>query len=134
MSLKKAIKLLFLWGAYISIPFTIIYAFFGEQLLYILTDNEKIIEASKPYIIWILFIPFAGFPSFIWDGIFIGATASKGMRNSMIIATVLVFIPVFIISRNSMENHGLWLALILFLVARGAAQSFIAKKAIYQSK
>ena len=130
-SLKKAIRLLFIWGFYISIPFTLAYAFFGEQILQLLTDNPAIIKASKPYIFWILFIPFAGFPSFIWDGIYIGATASKGMRNSMIIATLLVFVPVFFLTRAALANHGLWLALILFLVARGAGQTVLAKKDIY---
>jgi len=129
--LKKTIRLMLIWGVYISIPFTITYAFFGEEILRLLTDNSRIIEASKPYIIWILFIPFAGFPSFIWDGIYIGATASRGMRNTMIFATVLVFVPVFFLTRNSMENHGLWLALILFLVARGAGQAVMAKKEIF---
>ena len=130
-SLKKSVRLLFIWGVYISIPFTLTYAFFGEDILRLLTNNPDIIEASKPYIIWILFIPFAGFPSFIWDGIYIGATASKGMRNTMIIATVMVFVPVFFLSRGSMDNHGLWLALILFLVARGAGQTALAKKEVY---
>jgi MATE family multidrug resistance protein len=129
--LKKVIRLLFIWGVYISIPFTFAYAFFGEQILRLLTDNIMIIEASRPYIIWILFIPFAGFPSFIWDGIYIGATASKGMRNTMIIATVLIFIPAFFLTKGSMENHGLWLSLILFLLARGTGQTILAKKDIY---
>ncbi len=130
VALKKTIRLLFKWGVYISIPFTLAYAFLGEQLLGLLTDNKDIIEVSKPYIIWILFIPLAGFPSFLWDGIYIGATASKGMRNSMIIATFFVFLPVFFLSRASMENHGLWLALILFLIARGAGQTLMAKREV----
>jgi MATE family multidrug resistance protein len=52
----------------------------------------------------------------------------------MIIATVLVFIPVFLITHNCMENHGLWLALLLFLVARGAGQTFMARKSIFKLK
>ncbi len=67
--LKKTIRILFLWGFIISIPFTIAYAFLGDQILFLLTDNAEIIEASKPYMIWIIFIPLAGFPSFLWDGI-----------------------------------------------------------------
>ncbi|MBT3751063.1 MAG: MATE family efflux transporter, partial [Bacteroidetes bacterium] len=130
-AMLRSIRLLFMWGLFISIPFTVAYAFWGDQFLFILTDNAKVIEASKPYLIWILFVPLAGFPSFLWDGIYIGATASKGMRNTMLIATFLVFVPVFFATRNSMENHGLWLALILFLVARGASQTFLAKKHIY---
>ncbi len=130
--LKKTIRLLFLWGLYISIPFTITYAFLGDQILFLLTDNAGIIEASKPYLVWILFIPLAGFPSFLWDGIYIGATASKGMRNTMIIAAFFVFVPVFFITRNVMGNHGLWLALILFLVARGVSQTMLAKRAIFK--
>lgn len=130
-SLKKVIRLLFLWGLYISIPFTLAYYLFNDKILLLLTDNLSIIEASKPYLIWIMFIPLAGFPSFIWDGIYIGATASKGMRNSMILATALVFVPSFFLFRDQLGNHALWLALILFLIARGAGQAMMAKKAIY---
>jgi MATE family multidrug resistance protein len=130
-NLKKAVRLLFIWGLYISIPFTLAYGLFGEGILGILTNNQDVIRESKPYIIWILFIPLAGFPSFIWDGIYIGATASKGMRNTMLIATLIVFVPVYFLSRGSMLNHGLWLALILFLIARGAGQTVLAKKSIY---
>lgn len=130
-ALKKVIRLLFLWGLWISIPFTLAYALFSEQIILILTDNRDIIAASKPYLIWILFIPLAGYPSFIWDGIYIGATASKGMRNSMLAATLLVFVPAFFLLRDHLNNHALWLALILFLVARGAAQTLLARRSVY---
>jgi len=130
-SLRKVIRLLFLWGMYIAIPFTLVYAFLGDQILGLLTNNPTIIEASRPYMVWILFVPLAGFPSFIWDGIYIGATASVGMRNTMIIATILVFVPVYFLTRSPLANHGLWLALILFLVARGLGQTLLAKKHIY---
>lgn len=130
--LARVIKLLFLWGLLISVPFTLAYALFSEQILRLLTDNQGVIEASKPYLIWILFIPLAGFPSFMWDGIYIGATASKGMRNTMIIATILVFVPVFFLSKPMFGNHALWLALILFLVARGLGQTILARKSVYR--
>lgn len=131
VSLKKTIRLLFRWGFYISIPFTLIYFFLGEQILQLLTDNQNIVNASRPFIGWILLIPMAGFPSFIWDGIYIGATASKGMRNSMIIATFLVFVPTFFLFRASIGNHALWLALILFLLARWIGQLLMARKSVY---
>lgn len=130
-SLKKVIRLLFIWGFLISLPFTLAYVFFSDKILFILTDNQAIIEASKPYLLWIIFIPLAGFPSFIWDGIYIGATASKGMRNTMIIATALVFIPAFFLFKDQLGNHALWLALILFLLARGFGQTVMAKKFVY---
>jgi len=130
-SLRKVIRLLFIWGFIISIPFTLGYIFFSDEILFILTDNMAIIEASKPYLLWIIFIPLAGFPSFIWDGIYIGATASKGMRNTMIIATAFVFTPAFFIFKNQLGNHALWLALILFLLARGAGQTAMARKSVY---
>ncbi len=52
----------------------------------------------------------------------------------MIIATFLVFVPVFLITRNSMENHGLWLSLILFLVGRGAGQTLMAKRDVLNTR
>ena len=130
LNLKKSIKTLFIWGIVLSLPFTIIYFFWGDKLLLILSNNMDIIEASKPYLFWITLIPVLSFAAFLWDGIYIGATASKAMRNTMLVATVLFF-PVAILLYPSIGNHSLWLAILLFLAGRGISQTIIASKAIY---
>jgi MATE family multidrug resistance protein len=126
--LTTTIRYLFYWGLGISIPFTLTYLFGGDRILWLLTNNTAVIDQTAPYLFWIALIPLVTFSAFLWDGIFIGATASAGMRNSMLISTLLVFIPVCFISRPFLHNHGLWLALILFMVSRGVTQTLIARR------
>lgn len=129
--LRKVIRLLFLWGAGISILFTLTYLFAGDKLLFLLTDNSKVIEQTQPYIFWIVFIPLITFAAFIWDGIYIGALASKGMRNSMLISTILVFIPAYFILQPALGNDGLWIAMNAFMISRGITLTIMSKKDIY---
>jgi len=129
--LKLVIKKLFIWGFGFSIPFSILYLFFGESLLWLLTNNEKVIDAAAPYLFWIGLVPFVTFAAFIWDGIYIGATSSVAMRNSLLIATFLVFLPSYYLFREPLGNHGLWLSMMLFMVARGTLLTLFRKKYIY---
>ncbi len=130
-SLRIAIKLLFKWGFAISLLFTLIYLFASKAILGLLTDIEDVRANAEPYLFWVILIPVISFPAFLWDGIYIGATAGKAMRNSMIIATAFVFFPVYLLLDAPMGNHGLWLAFILFLAARGVSMTILAPRAIY---
>ena len=131
ISLHKTIRGLFRWGFVLSILFTAIYAFGGNVLLHIFTDNVDIINASSQFYVWVLLVPLTGFGAFLWDGIFIGATASKDMRNCMFIATTCFFV-IYYSCVNIMGNNALWLALIVFLFLRGVLQHFKAKNAIWK--
>ena len=75
-------------------------------------------------------MPIASFGSFIWDGIFIGATASKAMRNTLLGATFLVFVPVYYFLYPIIGNHALWLGMLLFMFSRGLFQTFLYSRAI----
>ena len=130
--LKQLVQRLFLWGLMISIPFTLVYLFAGDMLLYILTDNEIIIEKTSPYMFWMAMIPLITFAAFIWDGIYIGATASVSMRNVMLISTILVFLPSYYLLSGIMGNNGLWLALLLFMTVRGLLMTLFSNKAVYK--
>jgi MATE family multidrug resistance protein len=117
--LRKTIHNLLKWGALLAFLFTIIYFFWGEDILYLLTNNEHIVAASSNYLIWTILIPIAGFAAFIFDGIYVGATASKAMRNIVMIATTIFFL-VFYLSKEAIGNNGIWIALLIFLVTRSA--------------
>ena len=129
--LKHVVNLLFMWGVIISIPFTLVYLFGGDFLLRILTDNQEVIHAASPYLFWIGIVPLVTFPAFIWDGIYIGATASVAMRNALLVSTFAVFIPAYYIFTGPMGNHGFWLAMMLFMASRGLLLTFFAGKSIY---
>ena len=130
MVLKRTIRHLFYWGVMLSALFTVVYAFGGDVLLKVFTDKQNIIEASHPYYFWVLMVPFAGFAAFLWDGIYIGATASKEMRNCMFIATLLFFVMYYGLV-NFLGNNALWSALIVFLLLRGILQKIYARQAVY---
>lgn len=133
LNLKKVIRYLFLWGLAISILFTLTYVLSGDYLLFILTDNQDVIKAAAPYIFWIGIVPIVTFAAFIWDGIYIGATASKPMRNTLLISTFLVFLPSYYLLISPLGNHGLWLAIMLFMLSRGILLTIFARKHIYRA-
>jgi MATE family multidrug resistance protein len=128
--LKKVISMIFLWGIYISIPFTLVYLIAGKNLLYILTDQADIIENAASYLLWIALVPLITFAAFIWDGVYIGATATKAMRNAMIVSTLIVFLPAYYLLINSLGNHGLWFAMMLFMASRGILLTLLYRRSI----
>ena len=128
--LVKMLKRLFFWGFVVSAVSVIIYLFFPSQILHILTNDSAVIETTKSFVFWTILIPITGFAAFLWDGVFIGATASKEMRNAMIFSAA-VFFACYYLATPSMGNNGLWLAFILYLSVRGVAQTIWAKKALY---
>lgn len=132
-NLIKAIRLLLVWGFSISIPFTILYALFPSTFVRIISDNPNILSEIEPYYIYMIVIPIITFAAFIWDGIYIGATASKAIRNTMIISTIFVFFPVWHFLTPRLENHGLWISFLCFMTARGIAMTFMAKRNIIQT-
>ncbi len=132
--LGLVVRYLFGWGIAVSVLFTILYAFGSEWILSLMTSNIKILQQSEPYLVWVSLIPILSFASFLWDGIYIGATAAVAMRNSMLIATILIFIPAYIIATSHYENHGLWIAMLAFMLARGLVQTAIAKRVIFTNK
>ncbi|MFW6289622.1 MAG: MATE family efflux transporter [Mariniphaga sp.] len=128
--LRKVVKLLFVWGTTLALFFTLVYFSGINFILGLLTSQEEVLQNAQPYLIWVIFIPLASFSSFIWDGIFIGATASAAMRNTLLAATFLVFAPAYFIMSLWWGNHALWLAMVLFMLARGMVQTFLYKRSI----
>lgn len=129
--LLKSIRLLFTWGGGMALLFTLVYFFGGELVLRLLTNNPEIITGAMPYLIWTMIVPLTSFAAFIWDGIYIGATASVAMRNAMLVSVLLVYFPVYYLAEPWLGNHGLWLALVLFLGVRGLSLWLMAPKAIF---
>lgn len=92
--LRQTVKWTFIWSMSIAFIFILIYYFAGVPMLRVMTSDESVISAATDYIPWLLLMPIAGCAAFTWDGIYIGATASKGMRDSMLWA-VAAFVVVW---------------------------------------
>ncbi len=131
-NLRSVVMLLFKWGALISVPFAILYALFPTTFVKMISDNPVIISEIRPYYIYMVLIPIITFAAFLWDGIYIGATASKAIRNTMIISSVMIFLPMWHFLTPLWNNHGLWIAFLGFMIARGVSMTFFAKKNILQ--
>ena len=132
LMLKRTVKRLFFWGLMVSLPFTVIYFTGNDLILRLLTDQKEVLNNAGPYLVWVALIPLITFPAFLWDGIFIGATASRPMRNTMIISSLFVYLPAYYLLSPIIGNHGLWLALFLFMAARGISLTIFAPQNVFR--
>ncbi len=122
-NLNLSIRYSLVWGMALALLFSFLYLVFGNQLvaLFSETDDPHLVEAAAPYLFWMVLFPILATPSYIWDGIFIGLTASSAMRNTMLLAFIgyLGFhywlFPIY-------GNQGLWGAFLIFMVLRGGIQ------------
>lgn len=128
-ALRTMVRQLFVWGIALALVFTLIYGIGGEGFLSLLTNEESVITASSTYFYWVLAIPLAGFAAFLYDGIFIGATATGLMLRAMFVASVAFFL-IYFGCREAMGNHALWLAFITYLSLRGIVQGYLGRKII----
>lgn len=118
---------LFAWGGIMAILFTLIYAVGGNAFLGLLTNDREVITAANTYFYWALAIPAAGIAAFIWDGIFIGATATRDMLLSMAVAAISFF-ALYYGLRFVLGNHALWLAFLTYLFIRGLVQTGLSRR------
>lgn len=136
-SLLSSVRHLIAWGLGLTLLFTVLYAAFGQQFLLIFSDKQDVISATKPYFFWTLIIPVCGFSAFLFDGIFIGATASRTMRNTMFIATLAFFAVWYLLSvsfntdSEFVQNNILWSAFMVYLTSRGLGQAMMLRKSVY---
>ena len=138
-SLRLSIRLILLWGVILTVVFTALYALFGDWFLRIFSDETDIIASARPYMFWTLIVPICGFAAFLFDGIFVGATASRAMRNTMFLATASFFAVYFGLKLlfphhaddHQLWNNILWTAFMVYLTMRGLLQAALLKRSVY---
>lgn len=123
------VRHLFGWGVVMAVLFTLVYALGGNAFLGLLTDDKEVIAAADTYFYWALAVPAVGIAAFIWDGIFIGATATRGMLLSMATAAVSFFVLYYGL-HPVLANHALWLAFLTYLLMRGVMQTGLSRVVI----
>ncbi|QIA07588.1 MATE family efflux transporter [Draconibacterium halophilum] len=129
-NLKKVVKLLLYWGLGLAVIFTLLYLSGTNFILKLLTSQENVIESAQQFLFWIVLVPVASVGSFIWDGIYIGATVSRPMRNSLLVSTFLIFVPVYYFLNPVWNNHALWMGMLLFMFSRGVILALLYQKTI----
>lgn len=106
-----------LWGIGISTLATLAYLLFPERIIAVFTNLPDVVTATRTYWPWLIALPLLGVICFMADGIFIGAGKTLAMQNTMLLATIGLFLPIWFFTR-SQGNHGLWAAYLAFLGIR----------------
>jgi MATE family multidrug resistance protein len=97
----------------------------------LLTSIDNIRLAAREFLPWLIIAPLISVWSFLYDGVFVGATRSKEMMVVMVGSMLLVFLPTWLIS-GTLGNHGLWLAFIMFMAARGLGMHIWFRRLLYE--
>ena len=116
-NLRQVFKVSLFWTACFSLIYSLFFIMTGELLVRLISDIEPVVLYTKQYLIWIMILPIVACWSYLFDGVYIGLTQAKTMRNSMIISTLCCFFPLWWLFQG-LGNHGLWLAFSLFMIAR----------------
>ena len=122
VAFRETLNRLWLWMLIVTTAYTLLYIGGGKWIVSLLTDEPQVIEASSDYLWWTWLIPAAGCVAFIWDGVFIGLTATRGMLVSSFVSA-LCFFAVYLLTEPFLGNHGLWLSLVIYLSMRGVLQT-----------
>jgi MATE family multidrug resistance protein len=131
-ALKAAVKGVMAWGVGIGAVASLVYAWLDVPILSLFTDQSEVIDTALIVYGWTIAGPSVSAFSYIWDGVFIGATATTAMRNTMLIATVVIFLPVYYGTFPWLGVHALWLAMTLFMFSRGVVLSIYAPGRIWE--
>lgn len=124
IDLIKAVKLCFAWGFGLGLFFSVLYGFGAPYIFSLFTDDVNLLIVARQYFIWIIILPVVATFSYLWDGVFVGLTASRSMLISMGIA-FLCFMLLSSFARETYGNHGIWLLLFVFLFVRGFVQTIM---------
>ena len=119
---RRMLRVLFVIGAILSLVFVVLYGVFGRTFLGLLTDETSVVEVSLHYIAWSLAVPICSFAAFLWDGIYIGFTASRHLLLSALGATVAYFLSYYL-TFDVWGNDALWFSFCIYLLLRGVLQT-----------
>ncbi|MBW4974841.1 MATE family efflux transporter [Roseovarius mucosus] len=116
--LRRGALLTSVWGVVVCVALAVIFASFGGALIDLMAKAPEVQLEARKYLIYMALAPVLGLAAYMLDGVFIGATRTRDMRNMMALS-LLVYIVAALVLAPSMGNHGLWLALLISFVARG---------------
>ena len=131
VSFRKAVRALFRWGAGLGFSFTLAYLILFEFLVKLFTKDAGILNLAGEFSIWIMLLPVVSFTAFVWDGIYLGATATREQRNATLFAAAVFFLIYFGL-RESLGNHALLIGQLVFFALRGILQTVYYKGAIVE--
>lgn len=123
MRFQRLVRDVLVWGGGLAVLISAVYLAAGPRIAASFSTDPAVIATTGTYVAWAIALPLCGVASFVFDGVFIGASWTRAMLISMA-AALAVFVALLVASRP-LGNHGLWLAFSLFFVARAAGQALM---------
>lgn len=114
---RGVVRALFYWAIGVGLVFTVIYAVWGQECMALMTNDATILRAAKKYTGWLVAMPIVSALAFMWDGIYVGATAGVSIRNAMIWAAV-GFVLLYVATYRWVGSQALYIAYFAHLIAR----------------
>lgn len=111
------VKTLFNWSIGVGVLFMLIYAVAGDESIAVMTNDVPVLEAAQKYMGWLIAMPIVSAIAFMWDGVYVGATAGKPIRNAMIWAAV-GFVVAYVMTYRFVGAQALYIAYFAHLIAR----------------
>lgn len=112
------------WSLYGSIIFTMAFVLGGRLLVSLLTGIDEVRTTAWEFLPWLWALPLCAVWGFLFDGVFIGATRTRDMQNTMLVSALAVFLPVWWLT-TGWGNHGLWLSLICLMLSRAVTMGWL---------
>ncbi len=117
-ALRRSVALALRLSLIVAVGFSVFFWLFGPSLIALLTDLTDIRATSLRYLPWLILSPLIAVWSYLYDGVFVGATLAREMRDIMLFSTFIIFIPAWYVLQF-LGNDGLWLSFMLFMASRG---------------
>ena len=117
-ALKQSVRISLRWSLLVAIGFCVFFWALGPVLIRLLTDLADVQATTLEYLPWLIASPLVSVWSYLYDGVFVGATRAREMRNIMVVSAAAVFLPAWYFLQP-LGNHGLWFAFMLFMASRG---------------
>jgi MATE family multidrug resistance protein len=128
-ALQRSVQLTLRWSLYFAIGFSVLFWITGPIFVRVLTDIPEVIDTTLRYLPWMIAAPVIAFWAYLYDGVFVGATRAKEMRNIMLLSTFMIFVPAWFAFRF-LGNHGLWLAFMFFMASRGIGMYYYYRRRV----
>jgi MATE family multidrug resistance protein len=126
-ALQHTVRLTLKWSLIFAVGFTLTYLIAGPLIVRTLTDLPDVRKTAMAYLPWLIVSPVISVWCFLYDGVYVGMTRAREMRNIMVFSTFAVFLPAWYLTQ-SFGNHGLWFAFMLFFASRGIGMHVVYKK------
>ncbi|ADV46463.1 MATE family efflux transporter [Nitratifractor salsuginis] len=133
-SFAAAVKYSLLWGGGLAILFSVSYGLWGGAILRIFTDSPPVLEAAERLLPLASLLPLLAFAAFIYDGIFIGMTAVKAMRNAVLSATAIYLGSYYLLKSFLPLEWALWISFLGFFFYRGVLQWWMFRRKGWELK